>query len=121
MATDIDQRCGSRQAVKERAIPRLTGPQRILGPSSGRDVGQLKEQGAITEQAGAELDLASVIGREMLLRDALALLPKNAYDYILLDCPPSLGLLPLNALAAADEVFIVLQTEFFSILFLGSR
>jgi chromosome partitioning protein len=69
--------------------------------------------------AGAELDLASVIGREVILRDALASLPPDAYDYVLLDCPPSLGLLSLNALSAAAEVFIVLQTEFFAMRGLG--
>src|SRR5437773_2586492 len=76
--------------------------------------------------AGAELDLASVIGREVLLKDAIAALqngaalPKDAYDWVLLDCPPSLGLLSLNALAAADEVFIALQTEFFAMRGLGA-
>jgi chromosome partitioning protein len=69
--------------------------------------------------AGAELDLASVIGREVLLRDALAALPPG-WDYVLLDCPPSLGLLSLNALAASDEVFIALQTEFFAMRGLGA-
>jgi chromosome partitioning protein len=66
------------------------------------------------DMAGAELDLAAIIGREVLLRDALAGLPPDAFDYVLLDCPPSLGLLSLNALAAASEVFIALQTEFFA-------
>ncbi len=70
--------------------------------------------------AGAELDLASVIGREVLLRDALADVPDGTFDYILLDCPPSLGLLSLNALAAAHEVFIALQTEFFAMRGLGA-
>ena len=70
--------------------------------------------------AGAELDLASVIGRELLLRDAVAALDKGAFDYVLLDCPPSLGLLSLNALAASDEVFIALQTEFFAMRGLGA-
>ncbi|MBL9087382.1 MAG: ParA family protein [Planctomycetia bacterium] len=66
------------------------------------------------DMAGCELDLASVIGREVLLRDALAELPADAWDFVFLDCPPSLGLLSLNALAAANEVFIALQTEFFA-------
>ena len=66
------------------------------------------------DMAGCELDLASVIGREVLLRDALADLPPDAWDFVFLDCPPSLGLLSLNALAAANEVFIALQTEFFA-------
>src|SRR5262245_62622563 len=85
--------------------------------------------------AGAELDLASVIGREVLLRDAMDAMekgaaaaaggvpasgPGGAYDYVLLDCPPSLGLLSLNALAAAHEVFIALQTEFFAMRGLGA-
>src|SRR6202008_1564852 len=74
--------------------------------------------------AGAELDLASVIGREVLLRDALEPLRAagdgGPYDFVFLACPPSLGLLSLNALAAADEVFIALQTEFFAMRGLGA-
>ena len=70
--------------------------------------------------AGAELDLASVIGREVILKDALAEVPADAFDWVFLDCPPSLGLLSLNALAAADEVFIALQTEFFAMRGLGA-
>jgi len=52
-------------------------------------------------------------GREFLLKEALAGLP--ARDFVLLDCPPSLGLLTLNALTAAQEVFIPLQTEFLAL------
>lgn len=63
--------------------------------------------------AGAEVELNSVIGRELALRDALSGL--TAYDYILVDCPPSLGLLNINALAYADEVFIPLECEFFAL------
>jgi len=70
--------------------------------------------------AGAELDLASVIGREVLLRDAIEALPPDRFDFVFLDCPPSLGLLSLNALAASNQVFIALQTEFFAMRGLGA-
>jgi chromosome partitioning protein len=64
--------------------------------------------------AGAENELVSVEGREGLLRDALApLLPH--YDFILIDCPPSLGLLTLNALVAANAVLIPLQCEYYAL------
>ncbi len=62
---------------------------------------------------GAEVELASADGREFALRRALEPL-KGGYDYILLDCPPSLGLLTLNALVAADEVLIPIQGEYFA-------
>ena len=69
--------------------------------------------------SGAELELASAFGRETLLRDALADWVNGSdgdpADYVLLDCPPSLGLLSVNGLAAADEVFLPVQTEFFAL------
>ncbi|MBL8899693.1 MAG: ParA family protein [Planctomycetes bacterium] len=67
--------------------------------------------------SGAELELANAIGRETILRDKLAQHFKEhgEVDFVLYDCPPSLGLLSLNALAAADEVFIPVQTEFFAL------
>ena len=65
--------------------------------------------------AAIELELAGVAGRESRLKDALAKLKPNAYDWVLIDCPPSLGLLSLNAMAAAREVFITLQTEYFAL------
>ena len=65
------------------------------------------------ELSGAELELSSVAGREFLLKEALEEIQN--YDYILLDCPPSLGLLTLNALTTAREVYIPLQTEFLAL------
>ncbi len=61
--------------------------------------------------SGAELELINEAGREFILRELLEPL-REEYDYILIDCPPSLGLLTLNALTSSDMVFIPLQTEF---------
>ncbi len=66
--------------------------------------------------ASAELELAGEIGRETILRNALAELAQlDRFDLVLIDCPPSLGLLSLNGLTAADEVLIPLQAEFFAL------
>ena len=61
--------------------------------------------------AGAEVEMVSFISREFRLRKALAPV-RDKYDWILIDCPPSLGLLTINALTAADEVLIPVQCEF---------
>ena len=60
---------------------------------------------------GAESELVSVVGRETILREAVKSV-KDKFDYLIIDCAPSLGLLTLNALAAADEVLIPLQPHF---------
>ncbi len=64
--------------------------------------------------SGAEVDLLDMENREYRLRDALAPIYEH-YDYILLDCPPALGYLTLNALTTADSVIIPLQCEFFAL------
>lgn len=65
------------------------------------------------ELAGAEMELTSVIGREIVLRDALANV--TGYDFMMLDCSPSLGLLSVNSLTTATEVMIPLQCEFLAL------
>ncbi len=62
---------------------------------------------------GAEIELVSVVAREFKLRDALMPIGYK-YDYILIDCPPSLGLLTLNALTASGSCIIPVQTEFYA-------
>lgn len=64
--------------------------------------------------AAAEVELAGVVGRELILRDAMAETAER-FDYLLIDCPPSLGILTINALAAVDDVFLPLQPHFLAL------
>ena len=73
---------------------------------------------ANTDLVGAELELTSALAREHRLSDAVADVHDD-FDYILIDCPPSLGLLTLNALTAATSVLIPLQSEYYALEGLG--
>ncbi|MBQ0039937.1 MAG: ParA family protein [Treponema sp.] len=69
---------------------------------------------ASIELSGAAIELVGLENREFYLKNALAPV-HDKYDYILIDCPPSLGLLTLNGLAAADEVLVPMQCEYFAL------
>ena len=64
--------------------------------------------------AGAEIELVSTISRELRLKNALGSI-KEKYDFIIIDCPPSLGLLTINALTASDAVIIPVQCEYYAL------
>jgi chromosome partitioning protein len=69
--------------------------------------------------AGAEIELVSQFSRETRLKRALAPVREGRYDFILLDCPPSLGLLTVNALTAAEELIVPIQCEYYALEGLG--
>ncbi len=69
--------------------------------------------------AGAEIELVSQFSREGRLKRALAPVGKGVYDFIFLDCPPSLGLITVNALTAADELIVPIQCEYYALEGLG--
>ena len=76
---------------------------------------------ATIDLAGAEIELVSMVARESRLRQALSgdVLDELGVDYVLVDCPPSLGLLTVNALVAAQEVLIPIQCEYYALEGLG--
>jgi len=100
LATVYDVLVGDRGA-SDAVMPEIHFPFLDLIPST-RDL------------VGAEIELVEVSHRERILREALEPL-RERYDYILVDCPPSLGLLTLNTLTAADSVLIPIQCEFYAL------
>lgn len=74
---------------------------------------KLSVSGANNDLAGAEIELVSALARESRLKGALSAV-KNRFSYVVIDCPPSLGLLTVNALNAADKIIIPIQGEYYS-------
>ncbi len=89
----------------------------LKGKASVEDIlietNKLKVIPATLELSGAEMELSGITGREYLLKEALENI--TDFDYILIDCPPSLGFLTLNALTTAHEIYIPMQTEFLAL------
>jgi chromosome partitioning protein len=92
----LSGRCGIREALQETAIENL-----MIVPSS-------------IDLLGAEVELVGKEGREMLLSNALSEI-KDDFFYILIDCPPSLGILTLNALVSSDSVLVPVQCEYYAL------
>ncbi|MBS5335207.1 MAG: ParA family protein [Firmicutes bacterium] len=78
------------------------------------DVKDLDIIPASVDLAGAEVELVQIEGREKVLKNSLDKIKKD-YDYMFIDCPPSLGLLTINSLAAVDSVLIPIQCEFYAL------
>lgn len=81
-------------------------------------MGRLDVIPSTVDLSGAEVDLVYMDNREKLLKEALATIQSN-YDYIFIDCPPSLGLLTVNALTATNSIIIPIQCEYFALVGLG--
>lgn len=103
-------------------LPGRSGPTLYEVLTQGTPLSQVRREvapnlsvcGSQIDLAGAELELLGTVGREVILRDQLDV-DTEGYDYVLMDCPPSLSVLSLNALCAATEVLIPLQAHFLAL------
>lgn len=123
---DMDPQANATSGVGYRAVAEgapttydiLTGDVSLAAAIQPSGVDNLDVLPASPELAGAEVELVDVDERERVLRKALETVAGN-YDVILIDCPPSLGLLTINALVACDSVLIPLQCEYYALEGLG--
>lgn len=116
---DPQGNAGSGLGVNTRDVQRgtydvLLGRATLDEVVQGTSLPSLKVCPASPALVGAEIELIDLDRRDLLLRDALER-ARRRYDYILIDCPPSLGLLTLNALCAADAALVPMQCEFYAL------
>ena len=116
---DFDPQSNASSGVGIDKKPELSSYDVLLGANPYEAVTKTKFQGldvipASMSLAGAELEIADEPKREAKLKAALDKL-RPEYDYIFIDCPPSLGLLTINALCAADGVIVPMQCEYFAL------
>lgn len=104
----------SKSAIKKSVYSVLINDEKASENILKTDVKNLDILPSNIELAGAEVELVYKRDREKVLKNALAEVKDN-YDYIMIDCPPSLGLLTINALAAADAVSIPIQSEYYAL------
>lgn len=108
------------EARREIALSATEDQPSAVQPNTGR----LSVVGSHINLAAAEVELVGMVGREMILQDKIdedlaKSTDRQSWDYLIVDCPPSLGLLTLNALVAVDEVYIPMQPHFLALHGLG--
>jgi len=124
LVVDMDAQANASSALGREAQPGRDTYEVLLGGVAAAEVivdttaAGVRLLPASRDLAGAEVELVAVEGREGRLRAAL-IDTRDRFDYVLVDCPPSLGLLTVNALTAADEVIVPVQCEYLALEGLG--